>query len=245
MRADVLILSSLVAAGEVGGGTQAAILAAAGVTPGLVPTVLFGRHPGYGAPGGGATPTPLFAGMLEGVRAAAPPLKAILAGYFATPEQVEAAAAFIAGRAPGCLNLVDPIMGDAPGGLYVSEAAAEAITTRLVPAADVITPNLWELARLGVADWRAAAQNLGRTVIVTSATADPREIGVGLATGDGVWLIRYRRVAEAPKGTGDRLAAHFLAERMRGLHDLAALEIAVADLAERLTGERTLRVERQ
>lgn len=244
MRAEALILSSLVAAGEVGGGTQAAILAAAGVTAGLVPTVLFGRHPGYGAPGGGATPQPLFAGMLEGLRAAAPPLRAILAGYFATPEQVEAASAFIAEQGAHCLKLVDPIMGDAPGGLYVSEAVAEAIATRLVPLADILMPNLWELGRLGVSDWRGAAQALGRTVIVTSVAAESAEIGVGLCTGAGVWLIRHRRVAEAPKGTGDRLAAHFLAERMRGLHDVAALEIAAADLAERLIGERTLRVEK-
>jgi pyridoxal/pyridoxine/pyridoxamine kinase len=48
-----LILSSYVAASRVGGGGQQYALAAFGIDPVLVPTVVFGRHPGKGAPGGG------------------------------------------------------------------------------------------------------------------------------------------------------------------------------------------------
>ena len=48
----ILILSSFVAAIRVGGGLQALVLARLGVEPVLVPTTLFGRHPGYGPPGG-------------------------------------------------------------------------------------------------------------------------------------------------------------------------------------------------
>ena len=49
-----LILSSHVAASRVGGSAQALALAPFGIDPVVVPTVLFGRHPGWGAPGGAA-----------------------------------------------------------------------------------------------------------------------------------------------------------------------------------------------
>ena len=49
----VLILSSYVAASRVGGGAQALAFARLGIEPILVPTVTFGRHPGWGPPGGG------------------------------------------------------------------------------------------------------------------------------------------------------------------------------------------------
>ena len=65
--AGVLILSSFVAASAVGGGAQAAALAALEIEAILVPTVLFGRHPGLGPPGGGAVAIEIVEGMLEGV----------------------------------------------------------------------------------------------------------------------------------------------------------------------------------
>src|SRR5579863_7809673 len=86
----VLILSSLVAASRVGGSAQAAALERMGVRALLVPTVTLGRHPGLGAPGGGAVPDERFAGMLEGVDAASgfEGLAAMITGYFASAGQV-------------------------------------------------------------------------------------------------------------------------------------------------------------
>ena len=67
--ARVLILSSYVAASRVGGGAQALALARLGIEPILVPTVLFGRHPGHGPPGGAAIEPEVFEAMLGGVEA--------------------------------------------------------------------------------------------------------------------------------------------------------------------------------
>ena len=155
-----LILSSFVAGSRVGGMPQALALAAFKVDPVLVPTVLFGRRPGQGAPpGGGAVSPEVFAGVLAGVESRGLFGLADLAvtGYFASPEQVEIAADTIArarraarqgAYGPKLTVVVDPIMGDEPEGLYVSEAVARCIAARLVPLADVLTPNLWELRRL-------------------------------------------------------------------------------------------------
>ena len=43
--------------------------------------------------------------------------------------------------------LVDPVLGDA-GRLYVAQETAEAIRDRLIPLADIATPNLFELGWL-------------------------------------------------------------------------------------------------
>ena len=51
-----LILSSHVAASRVGGSAQALALAQFKIDSIVVPTVLYGRHPGWGPPGGAPVP---------------------------------------------------------------------------------------------------------------------------------------------------------------------------------------------
>ena len=115
--ARVLILSSLVAASRVGGGAQALALARLAIEPILVPTVLFGRHPGHGPPGGAAVDAATFEAMIGGVEAQGlfAKLDAVITGHFSSPEQV-AIAADTLGRvksaAPAAQLIVDPIMGD-------------------------------------------------------------------------------------------------------------------------------------
>src|SRR5690348_3888755 len=87
-----LVISSHVAASRVGGSAQALALAAIGIDPVVVPTVLFGRHPGWGKPGGGPVPRETFEGMLEGVAAQGLTFDLVLTGYFASTEQVRLAA---------------------------------------------------------------------------------------------------------------------------------------------------------
>src|SRR5580704_10972492 len=149
----VLILSSFVAASRVGGGAQSMTLARLGFEPILVPTVQFGRHPGWGAPGGKPVEADTMAAMLQGIDAqgAFTRLGAVIAGYFASVDQVTIAArALDTARAgsPGALVVVDPVMGDSPRGLYVREDVAKAIAADLIPRADLIAPNAWELSRL-------------------------------------------------------------------------------------------------
>src|SRR3569623_3383848 len=90
----ILILSSFVASSPVGGGAQMLALAEMEMESALVPTVLFGRHPGLGAPGGGAVDAAVFNGMLEGIEANGVfgRTRAVITGYFAHPEQAQIAA---------------------------------------------------------------------------------------------------------------------------------------------------------
>ncbi len=232
----VIVISSQLAGSPVGGSLSVRVLHAAGIETCLAPSVTFGRHPGLGAPGGAALADGDFASLLDGLAAtgAAHSARAILTGYLASPGQVEAAARFIAAaRAvnPDILVMVDPIMGDGEadgrdGGLYLPRATAMGIATRLIPLADVITPNLLELAWLAgrplntTEDAAAAARALAPAVLVTSAPAGPGRIAVLALEGDAhpEWLETPRTgpVERTPNGTGDLFAASALAARLTG-----------------------------
>jgi pyridoxine kinase len=240
--ARVLILSSYVAASRVGGGAQALALARLGIEPVLVPTVLFGRHPGHGAPGGEAVAPKVFEAMLGAIEAqgAFGGLDAAITGYFSSAEQIAIAAEALtrAKRAsPRAQIIVDPIMGDADKGLYVREPVAEALAVELVPDADVLAPNAWELARLSgravddAASAVAAARELGRPVLVSSLATEAG-IGVAYIEAGGAWLAVHARRRSAPKGTGDLLTAVFAAALVQGRTPFEALELAVGVVAE-------------
>jgi len=240
--ARVLILSSYVASSRVGGGAQALALARLGIEPILIPTVLFGRHPGHGPPGGGPVDAETFEAMIGAVEAQGhfARLDAVISGYFSSPEQV-AIAADTLGRvkaaAPDARLMVDPIMGDEGKGLYVKDAVAEAISTLLVPRADIVAPNAWELGRLtgrvvsDPASAVAAARALGKQMIVSSIRAGG-EIGVVYVEAGEAWLASHPAATAAPNGTGDLLTVLFTAALLGGFASPDALTLAVGGIAE-------------
>lgn len=243
-----LILSSHVAGSRVGGQAQALALAQFKIDPVVVPTVLYGRHPGWGAPGGAQVPIEAFEGMLDGIEANGlfGLTDLVITGYFASVEQVRAARRAIeavqaapreaaATRRP--YIVVDPVMGDAGKGLYVAPDVARAIQDDLVPLADLLTPNAWELQRLSAADVRdplsamRAARLMGRPVLVSSVVRGA-EIGVVYADKREAWLAAHQRLETVPSGTGDLLAALFAAAVLEGQTPSYGLARAVGGLAE-------------
>ncbi|MDB5476985.1 MAG: pdxK [Phenylobacterium sp.] len=238
-----LIMSSFVAASRIGGAAQQYVLAAHRIDPVLAPTVMFGRSPAKGSEGQVTAP-PVFRRMLADIEADAMfgYVDLVITGHFSLPAQVEIAAEVLeriraaAERRP--VVIVDPIMGDAPGGLYVKPEVAAAVADRLVPLADWITPNLWELSRLAgleatdATSAAAAARKLGRPALVTSVPAGPGEIGLLFAAGDEAVLFAHPKLKQAPNGTGDLVTASFGAGLVEGLAPLAAAERAARAVAE-------------
>jgi pyridoxine kinase len=236
---NALILSSHVAGSRVGGTVQMLALAQLGIEPMLVPTVLFGRHPGWGPPGGAATPVETFEGMLDVLEANGllERTDLVITGYFTGAGQVRAAARAIDAvraaprgrgeRAP--IVVVDPILGDSDKGLYVAEEAARAIAGELLARADYLTPNLWELEHLtgrsapDAVAAAAAARALGRPALVSSV-AQGDEIGMVYADADEAWLAAHALLPAVPRGSGDLLTALFgaaLLERQQPSFSLA------------------------
>jgi len=238
-----LVLSSFVAASRIGGAAQQYLLAAHGIDPVLVPTVMLGRNPARGAHGQ-ATPPDLFAQMLADVEADAlfGLVDLVITGHFSLVEQVEIAAGVLvrvqaaASRRP--VVVVDPILGDTPKGLYVSAAVAEAVASRLVPLADWITPNLWELGYLTSAPIESAgaavlaARRLGKPALVTSVPAGPDDIGLLLVRSDDAILFAHPRLPQALSGTGDLVTASFGAGLVQGMDPAAAAERAARAASE-------------
>lgn len=243
-----LILSSFVAASRIGGAAQQYVLAAHKIDPVLAPTVMFGRTPARGGRGEVTSPD-VFQRMLGDIEADAlfGMVDLIITGHFSSPEQVEIAAGVI-GRVRNAdrndawgarpLVLVDPILGDAPKGLYVTYEVAQAVEDQLVPLADWLTPNLWELAFLAdrqidtAAAARDAARSLGKPALVTSAPAGEGEIGLLYVDKEEAVLFAHRRIATAPNGTGDLVTASFGAGLVEGRDPRDAAERAARAAAE-------------
>jgi pyridoxine kinase len=243
-----LIVSSFVAASRIGGSAQQYVLAAHRIDPVLAPTVLFGRSPAKGAHGQ-VTSAEVLSQMLGDIEADAVfgMVDLLLTGHFSSADQVEVAAGLIeriraapreAGYAGRPVVVVDPILGDFPKGLYVKPEVAEAIARRLVPNADYITPNVWELASLTgrdiatTEDARNAARELGVPALVTSAPARRGEIGILYVDRDEAVLFAHPKLPSVSNGTGDLVAASFGAGLVEGMIPLAAAERAARAAAE-------------
>lgn len=242
---EVLAISSHVVRGRVGLRAIAPALEAFGVTAHLLPTVMMPWHPGHGP--SSRVPNNDLPDLLDDI-SRAPWIKdvsAILTGYFASVEQVVATANFIARRQANNSNLIylcDPVMGDRPfgtdgkigdGQLYVSDEVAEAIRDRLVPLADIITPNAFELgwlAEMDIIDVETAA-HAGLVfdppvseVFCTSVPAKaPGLLSLMLgeyaqedAVPPNIRVADHELLAKAPNGTGDLLSAVYLALRLIG-----------------------------
>lgn len=254
----VLVLSSLVAGSRVGGAVSVSALQARGIDTMHVPTVLLGRHPGWGLPGGGPIDDSLFSGTLDGIEANGlfSLTDAVLTGYFATPGQVRRAAEAIdairavqsrtahnvCAWAPEPLIVVDPILGD-HGKLYVPDDVAEAIRDELVPRADLLTPNAFELEWLTGLPVRdhgealAAAKALGKPVLVSSIPMES-EVSILYSDAHTALTVTHKRLDKVPNGTGDLLTASFLAERLTGVDPEAALESAATTIWDTLLKAR-------
>jgi pyridoxine kinase len=216
----VLAVSSQTVYGPVGLSAAVPVLESAGHVALALPTVMLSHHPGHGKPSGQATPAALLHAMwgdLEKV-GALQQLDAVLTGYFASADQVIAVVERLQRlitQTPRLHILVDPVIGD-HGKLYVAEAVAQAIRDHLLPLATMTTPNIFELEWLSKqVSIPQAVKALGvRETLVTSVPQANNQIANLLFTEGSVHEDQSPRLAHVPHGTGDYLAAAYLAERL-------------------------------
>lgn len=243
MSAEILVVSSFVVRGSVGA-RAAFVLERLGHRVWTMPTILLPWHPGHGPGRRIVPPADDFSAMLSDL-ARAPWLHrvgAVVSGYLGHESQAAPIAALVGAvkaANPDALYLCDPVLGDG-GSLYVPEPIAAAQRDILVPLADLMTPNVFELSWLtgrpagSTADIVTAARALGPArVVVTSAPAMMRDkIATVLVSADDVLVAENRLVAGAHSGTGDLFAAQLLSALLSGSSDEAALRRAVAGTLE-------------
>lgn len=236
----VLVISSYVAASRVGGGIAPYVLGPLKVDPVHVPTTLFGRHPGWGRPGGEAVAAETMQGMLDGVAANGlfEMTDAVLTGYFATPDQVDVAVGAIdavraargAGREP--FVMVDPVMGDVGRGLYVREETAMAQQDLLVPRATMVACNHWEFERLNgeapeAGDVLRAVRFSRQQWLVSSIPMGDRLLNLLAIDGRSDACASPKLSRPVPNGTGDLLHLAYLGQRLCGREPSGSLQLAV------------------
>jgi pyridoxine kinase len=237
----VLALSSQVVYGQVGNSAAVPALQSLGVAVMALPTVILSNHPGHGEP----VRVPLAAADLGALLDRvidggwADGLAGILTGYFIDADQVAAVAERI-GRVretvPGVMIVCDPILGDDHSGLYVPSAVANAVREWLLPLADVIAPNRFELSWLagrevtGADDAIAAARSLAPSLTLATSVAGDDGLVTMAISRDSVAQVETRRRPRVPQGTGDLLSALFLGHLVEGAAPGAALAAAMARL---------------
>ena len=244
----VIVISSHVARGTVGARAATLALEALGRPVWAVHTLHLPWHPGHAFRRGETArivpPDADFERLLDDLAAAPwlPEVGAVVTGYMASVAQVEAVANFVAAlRERGILYVCDPVMGDAavgePGRLYVPQPVAEALRDRLVPLADVVTPNRFELRWLSGRDVpfetngeivMAARALAPPRVLVTSALPVMREATGNILVGEHAWMAEHRAFPRAPNGTGDLTAALFTHHVLAGASPRDALERTTA-----------------
>ena len=245
----VLSIQSEVAYGHVGNSGARFALMRLGVETMSAPTVFFSNHPGHDGFRGKAFPADDLAELTQGLeeRGFLKGVDAVITGYLGAPEQALVArdAALAVKRAnPQAVYLLDPVFGD-DDGAYARPGVAEAMARHLLPLADIVTPNRFELASLTsrrietAADARDAARLLGRPlVLATSTPVGEGLIGTLAVTPDAAWLVTTRRVDSPPSGTGDLLAALFLGWRLKGGDVPDALASAVESVDEMIAATK-------
>ena len=229
----ILSIQSAVAYGHVGNSAAVFPLQRIGVEVLPVYTVNFSNHTGYGAWRGPLISPDDVRDVILGIeeRGAFADIDVVLSGYqggegiadviLDTVTRVKAAN-------PSAIYACDPVMGNARSGCFVAPAIPVLLRERVVPAADIITPNQFELgfltgtepedldSTLAAAD---AARQMGpRTVLVTSVERpdSPQDTIEMLAvTDDGAWIVQTPRIPMKANGSGDVTAALFTAHLNR------------------------------
>lgn len=222
-----LVISSTVASSRVGASAASFCLQRLGIETVILPTTLMGRHPGWGTPGGGAVDPAQLRDIWNAVKAQDLHFDAVLTGYMGNIDHVELAAEIIdhiRRRNPDAMIAVDPVMGD-HGRLYIPEDRANAVIEQLIPLADFITPNLWELGYI-----EERAKTLPPRLITSFPDGD--QIGAKWEDQTAALQVSHPKFDSVPHGGGDSLAALFLGRRLLGQSPQEALATSVSSVYE-------------
>ncbi len=239
--ARVLAISSQVARGHVGLCAIAPALQRLGHEVVALPTILLSNHPGHAKATGEQVSPELLRCMFDCIETNGwlGEVDAVMTGYLPSTAHVRMACEAINRlkiSRRNCRVLVDPILGDEPKGLYIDRQAAELIASDLVPMADVITPNRFELCWLAndeaksLEDAVSAARRLATPLILVTSVPDGEGTLANLLVEENktARACHVVRRASVPNGTGDLLAALYLGHELRLGQESASEAFALA-----------------
>jgi pyridoxine kinase len=242
---NILSIQSWVAYGHAGNAAAVFPLQRLGFEVWAVHTVQFSNHTGYGAWAGQVFPAEQTRALVQGIadRGVLPSCAAVLSGYMGAPETalvILETVAKVRAANPQVLFCCDPVMGDVGRGIFVRPELPDLIKEKVIPQADILTPNQFELELLTGTKIQtleqavAAAQTLrlrmreDAIVLVTSLERLVNSLEVLVVSSQGAWLLETPKIPLDPprNGTGDCIAALFLGHYLKTKSVKTALENA-------------------
>lgn len=261
---NVLSISSNVVYGRVGNRVIVPALHRLGHEPWPVNTVSFSNHPGHGTYTGEVRPAFEIGDLVDGLDRLNlfPSCHAVLSGYLggaATARHVAEAVALMRTNTADGVFCLDPVMGEG-GRLFVDKAIPDAVNDRLIPLADIVTPNTYELGLLtgrtidsedaAIAAARALQPGLrsrGAGLVVVTGGHARNTVSeaptVTVAVGrDAAWRVETPYLPVPGYGAGDLFSAVFLGVYLNAHNVPGALSHAVAcchDVLARTQAQRS------
>ncbi len=249
---SILSIQSAVAYGHVGNSAAVFPLQRLGVEVWPVHTVNFSNHTGYGEWRGPVMPADDVRAVIAGVgeRGAFGEVQAVLSGYQGGEDiggVILEAVTAVKEANPAAIYACDPVMGNAKSGCFVHPAIPVLLREKVVPRADLITPNQFELGYLTDTEPRTleetlasvdAAREMGpSTVLVTSVLrpdAEPNTVEMLAVHGDDAFIARSPLLPMKANGSGDVTAALFTAHLLETGDAQVALERTMSSVFDLL-----------
>lgn len=225
----ILSIQSSVAYGHVGNSAAVFPLQRLGHEVWPVVTVHFSNHTGYGAWRGPLLAADDVREVIAGIgdRGVLGEADAVLSGYQGDPAVggiILDTVARVKELNPDAVYCCDPVMGDVGRGMFVRPGIPEFMRDTVVPKADILTPNHFELDFLAGRATTTLAEILDavddvrargpRDVLVTSVLhGDVPEgrLDVVAVSDEGAWAVETPLLPILPNGCGDVTAALYLA----------------------------------
>jgi pyridoxine kinase len=233
---NILSIQSEVVTGHVGNAAARFALQRLGHEAWCVPTVLLSSHAGHKGFAGEATSLELLQKLVDALdgQGRLAECDGLISGYLGSPDQAKIVAETVR-RAkianPRLIYCLDPAFGD-DGRIYARPGIAEAMAEILLPLADIVTPNAFELSVLSgidVANTAAAeraVRKLGRPLVVAKSVPAPGLLGALTIINDTAWLAATPVVEKPPRGAGDLFAALFFGHYLSGRLTAEVLDLA-------------------
>ncbi len=245
---NILSIQSHVAYGHVGNASAVFPMQRLGVEVWPIHTVQFSNHTGYGAWKGRVFDGGMIDEVMEGIaeRGVLPSCTGLLSGYMGSADighAILSAVERVRAANPKAVYCCDPVMGDVGRGVFVRPGIPEFMREQALPAADIVTPNQFELELLTdieirtIADAHRAVEALRdagpKVVLVTSLVTDETpadSIDLMAADARGAFRVRTPKLDVSVNGAGDAIAALFFVHYLREESAAAALAKAAASV---------------
>jgi pyridoxine kinase len=245
---NILSIQSHVAYGHVGNASAVFPMQRLGVDVWPIHTVQFSNHTGYGAWKGRVFDGGMIDEVMEGIaeRGVLPSCDGVLSGYMGSADighAILSAVERVRAANPKALYCCDPVIGDVGRGVFVRPGIPEFMREQAVPAADIVTPNQFELELLTdievktLADAHRAVETLRdagpKVVLVTSLVTEETPddaIDMMAADAQGAFRVRTPKIDISVNGAGDAIAALFFVHYLRDGSAASALGKAASSI---------------